>query len=232
MKDSGVEWLGEVPEHWGVKRLKWSIALQKNGSWGEEPDDNGDIYLCVRVADFDRGRQIVSLDNPTYRKVTGAQSKALVLEQGDLLIEKSGGGDNWPVGFVVMYNHSNAAVCSNFVARMMIRSGCSSNYFKYEHRMLYAFRVNTRSIKQNTGIQNLDATSYFDHLATFPPLSEQHAIADYLDAETARIDALIAEAEETISLMQERRSALISACVTGKVKVPGVADPAAEEQAV
>jgi type I restriction enzyme S subunit len=69
-------------------------------------------------------------------------------------------------------------------------------------------------------------------LLPVPPLPEQHAIADYLDKETARIDALIREAEETITLMQEHRSALISACVTGKVKVPGVADPAAEEQAV
>ncbi len=85
---------------------------------------------------------------------------------------------------------------------------------------------------QRVAMPKINREALRSFLLLIPPLSEQHAIADYLDTETARIDALIKEAEETITLMQEHRSALISACVTGKVKVPGVADPAAQEQAV
>jgi type I restriction enzyme S subunit len=58
-----------------------------------------------------------------------------------------------------------------------------------------------------------------------PPISEQHAIAAHLDRETAKIDRLITETEETITLMQERRSALISSVVTGKLQVPGIPSP-------
>jgi len=65
-----------------------------------------------------------------------------------------------------------------------------------------------------------------------PPLPEQQAIADYLDRETAKIDTLISETEDTITLMQERRSALISAVVTGKLMVPGVAASSIDEKRV
>ncbi len=52
-KDSGVEWLGEIPKHWTTDRLKWTITDCRNGIWGAEPDGVHDI-VCVRVADFDR----------------------------------------------------------------------------------------------------------------------------------------------------------------------------------
>ena len=92
------------------------------------------------------------------------------------------------------------------------------------------FYVQIRHHQTGSTIQHFGPTHLARMVIPVPPLPEQHAIADYLDTETARIDALITEAEETITLMQEHRSALISACVTGKVRVPGVADPAAEEQ--
>ena len=79
--------------------------------------------------------------------------------------------------------------------------------------------MTTRSINQTSGIQNLDSTSYFNNLAVFPPLLTQKAIAAFLDRETAKLDALVAEAESAIELLQERRSALITAAVTGKINV-------------
>jgi type I restriction enzyme S subunit len=84
----------------------------------------------------------------------------------------------------------------------------------YLHAALYALRINTRHIKQSTGIQNLDSSSYLDVEVGFPCEIEQHAIATFLDRETARIDALVAKKQRLIALLQEQRTALITRAVT------------------
>ncbi|MBE0645590.1 MAG: restriction endonuclease subunit S [Bacteroidetes bacterium] len=212
-KDSGIGWLGEVPEHWHVDRLKWTVRSCRNGIWGDEPNGDDDL-LCIRVADFDRQRFSVSFDRMTLRSVTPAERRNRLLSKGDLLLEKSGGGDLQPVGAVVSYDHSEPAVCSNFVAKMDIADDCDSRYQTYLHAHLYAGRVNTRSIKQTTGIQNLDADAYLSEPVCYPGNEEQHAIASFLDRETARIDALIEKKQSQIELLQEKRAALISHAVT------------------
>ena len=82
------------------------------------------------------------------------------------------------------------------------------------HAALYALRVNTRHIKQSTGIQNLDSASYLSESMGLPSEPEQRAIAAFLDRETARIDALVAKKERLIELLQEQRTALITRVVT------------------
>jgi type I restriction enzyme S subunit len=67
---SGVEWLGDVPEHWVVKRLKRSVLSRKGGVWGEEPDDENMGVICVRVADFNRKSLRVRIENPTLRSIS------------------------------------------------------------------------------------------------------------------------------------------------------------------
>ncbi|MEI4927209.1 restriction endonuclease subunit S, partial [Klebsiella pneumoniae] len=73
---------------------------------------------------------------------------------------------------------------------------------------------NTKSIKQTSGIQNLDQQQYFDELAGFPPFNEQALIAEFLDRETAKIDALVGEQRRLIELLKEKRQAVISHAVT------------------
>jgi type I restriction enzyme S subunit len=209
-----VEWLGEVPEHWNVDRMKWAIEQPKNGIWGnEESGDENDIP-CVRVADFDRQGLRVFLDNPTIRNVTRKEREGRVLVKNDLLIEKSGGGELQPVGCVVIYEDDRPAISSNFVAKASARIGMSASYWRYLHSAAYSARINTRSIKQTSGIQNLDQSQYLDESSCYPPLREQERIATFLDHETAKIDALIAEQQRLIELLQEKRQAVISHAVT------------------
>lgn len=222
MKDSGIEWLGEVPAHWAVGRIGSSVASTKNGVWGDEPGSDDDIR-CVRVADFDRPLQRVHDRAVTYRAITTSEREGRVLRKGDLLLEKSGGGEKSPVGFVVLYDRDEPAVTSNFVARVQLRTGMDPHYWTYVHGSNYGRRLTARSVKQSTGIQNLDQSSYFSEAAPLPPSGEQSLIADYLDHETAEIDATIADAREAIALSKERRAALISAAVTGKIDVRGLA---------
>ena len=213
-KDSGVEWLGEVPEHWAIDRLKRSTIVAKNGIWGDEPRQDENDIPCVRVADFDRQALRVELTEPTIRNVVEKERVGRVLSRGDLLLEKSGGGEGQPVGCVVLYDDPRPAVCSNFVARVQTSLGMNSSFWRYVHAAAYAVRLNTRSIKQTSGIQNLDASQYLDERAGFPPPAEQAQIAAFLDRETAKIDELVAEQRRLMELLKEKRQAVISHAVT------------------
>jgi type I restriction enzyme S subunit len=212
--DSGVDWIGEIPTHWTVLRLKHSLEDVRNGVWGDEARGDSDDVICVRVADFDRVGLRVRLENPTTRNVPEGERSSRALSHGNLLIEKSGGGETQPVGCVVLYDAVEPAVCSNFVARVRLKSDCVPSFWCYLHFAAYAARVNTKSIKQTSGIQNLDSGAYFNELAAYPPRDEQRAIAAFLDRETAKIDALVAEQERLIALLKEKRQAVISHAVT------------------
>lgn len=208
-KPSGVPWLGDVPGHWAGKRLRDCVYGCSNGVWGDDPDGGDNDIPVIRVADFDRERRRV-VEYETVRKVEGSQRRGRALVSGDMLIEKSGGGEQQPVGMVVSYLGPQGAVCSNFVARMAAREGVVSRFMVYLHAYLYASRVTNLSIKQTTGIQNLDSTAYLSEACFVPPACEQQAIADYLDVETARIDTLIHEKDELIGLLREAKMSAIS----------------------
>lgn len=206
-KPSGVPWLGDVPSHWSKKRLRDCVEGCSNGVWGDDPDGEGDDIPVIRVADFDRPRRRV-VEYETIRKVEPSQRRGRTLVPGDMLIEKSGGGDQQPVGMVVSYQGPEGAVCSNFVARMPARNGVVSRFMVYLHAHLYACRVTNISIKQTTGIQNLDTIAYLSEPCYLPPEAEQQSIADYLDIEVARIDELVREKDDLVRLLAEHRQGI------------------------
>ena len=218
LKPSGVEWLGDVPEHWEIERLRNSVDNQVNGVWGDDPDGINDLP-CIRVADFDRKKWRVRTNKLTWRSVKPTERSGRILKKGDLLLEKSGGGEQQPVGALMLYDHDFQAVCSNFVGRIVPRSGYDSTFLTYLHATLYAIGVNKRSIKQTTGIQNIDGSSYLSESVGMPPAAEQIAIAHFLERTTEEVDATIDRARRQIELMEEYRTRLIADVVTGKIDV-------------
>ena len=215
-KDSEVEWLGEIPSHWNIARLKTAVESSTNGIWGRDPDESreDDGIICIRVADFSRHKLLVSLDKLTRRKISDSEFQSRKLISGDLLLEKSGGGDNQLVGQVVLFEHNIPAVCSNFLARLRIRKAFSSRFLNYVNACLYFLRVNYKHIKQTTGIQNIDSSSYFSELFAFPDLEEQKKISNFLDRTTTDIDRAIAQKQRLIELLQEQKVNLINQSVT------------------
>ena len=212
-KESGVSWIKDVPTHWDTRRLGDSVANCINGTWGEEPDGINDIP-CIRVADFDRKQWRVKSENLTMRAVTPRERSRGLLNPGDLLLEKSGGGDNQPVGVIVLYDHDLEAVTSNFVGKLEVREGYHPEYLTFLHSTLYAFEINRRSIKQTTGIQNIDVSSYLSERVAFPTFDEQAAIVRYLDHAEEQIQRYIAAKERLIALLEEQRQAVIHQVVT------------------
>ena len=212
-KDSGVEWLGEIPSHWNLYSLKRSVDKCTNGFWGNEPDGRND--LCVlRVADFNRDNFTINEDKLTFRSVLPKEAESRLLKKGDLLIEKSGGGEKTLVGCVVQFDKDFPAITSNFVAKMTPNVITDSKYLTYAFAHLYSGRVNFPSIKQTTGIQNLDSEAYLMEKFGFPSKNEQIQIAKFLDYETTKIDHLIEKQQQLIELLKEKRQAVISHAVT------------------
>lgn len=131
-----------------------------------------------------------------------------------MLIEKSGGGEKTLVGCVVLFNEKYEAVSSNFVGKMTPNRSINSIFLKYVFSTLYANNINYPSIKQTTGIQNLDIDSYLDEKFCFPKFNDQKTIANFLDQKTAQIDQAIAIKEQQIALLNERKQIVIQQAVT------------------
>ena len=195
--------------------LKRTVMACTNGTWGEEPRGDSDDLVCIRVADFDRRRLCARPRNPTLRSIPLAYRRGRMLQPGDLLLEKSGGGDAQPVGTVVLYEGRAPAVCSNFLARMPVAHGFDARYLCYLHAALYRLGVNRRSIHQTTGIQNLDAKAYLQEVACVPDCAEQRRIAAFLDRKTALLDRMADIRQRMLDLLRDRREAIISHCVNG-----------------
>ncbi|WP_205413450.1 restriction endonuclease subunit S [Pseudomonas protegens] len=234
---SGIDWLGDVPEHWDISRLGACIKTSRAGVWGSDPSDKNqpDQLICVRVADFDMDRLAVGTEKLTVRAVTQSERSGRLLCPGDILLEKSGGGEKTPVGRVVAFTLDKVSVCSNFVARLVPNTQIVLPSFLLTlMNHLHARRIVTPYIKQTTGIQNLDSTAYFKIGIALPGLEEQEKIMRVLTEQCKPLNDAIMRSEEEIKLIREYRDRQIADVVTGQVDVqswvPGPDDMVADEE--
>ncbi len=215
MKDSGVEWLGEVPEHWTLKRLKHlspnlSVGIVVNPS--EYVSDEGLPFVYggdIRegVIDWENSRRIAPALSDKQPKTR--------LRSGDLLMVRVGA----PGITAVVPAQCEGGNCASV---MLIRQGSFSSQW-------LCFTLNTRIVRfQVEVVQYGAAQEQFNisHAVNFwlpvPPRQEQDRIAAFLDSEHDKAKGLINQAQSAVSLLQERRSALISAAVTGQIDVRGL----------
>ena len=210
---SGPDWTNSIPEHWNIRRLRNSLFRHTSGVWGADPDGINELP-CLRVADFNRNQWGIKVDNPTTRAITPLERQGKIIHAGNLLLEKSGGGDKQAVGIVVLYDHDLEATCSNFIEILVVQGNFDPRYLKFVHSTLYALGVNKRSIKQTTGIQNIDLYNYLSEKFPVPPPEEQAAIVRFLDHADEQIQRYIAGKERLIALLEEQRQALVHQAVT------------------
>ena len=211
MKDSGVEWLGEVPAHWTVRKVSVDFLASKgpraalltkeycHENAGEYPvysgqTENGGILGEIADFDIDLGAEGAILSTTVGAKAMSVMhiSGRISLSQNCMIIRPF----STPVKVRFFFYHFQPLFS---LERRMIPDHMQPS-FRMED--LYSFRV------------------------AVPPVSEQNQIAEYLDTAVNRFDELIGEGDNGIALLQERRSALISAAVTGKIDVRGWQPPA------
>ena len=139
MKDSRVEWIGQIPAHWNLVRLKSLIVTRDGGAWGEEAAGRDGDMICLRIADFDYQRYCFkSHGELTVRHFKPDVIERLRLMPGDILVEKSGGGEKTPVGRAVLFDKDYSALYSNFMDRLRCKDGINPQWLLYNWATLYA----------------------------------------------------------------------------------------------
>ncbi|MCP2290627.1 restriction endonuclease subunit S [Nocardia amikacinitolerans] len=204
---------------WRSTRLKYLFSVVRNGIWGDEPTGSDSDVRCVRVADFDRMQFRTHDRSVTFRSVEERALSGRLLRDGDVLLEKSGGGEKSPVGFAITYRGSGRAICSNFVSLLRPKDAYNSRYVGLLMSAMYLAKRNIPYIKQTTGIQNLDAEGYLSQQVRIPPRVEQDRLQRDLDRSMSRIVGLRSVLDRQLALLAEHRQALITAAVTGEFDV-------------
>ena len=216
MKDSGVEWLGEVPAHWELSPLKFVASVQTGMAKGKNYGNQETIEVpYLRVANVQDG--YLALDNIAMMEIPVADLSRYKLQPGDVLMNEGGDFDKLGRGHV-WQGEIDPCIHQNHVFAVR-PTGISSDWLNcYTGTIAAQFYFMTRS-KQSTNLASISSTNIMELLVLIPPLEERAEILEFVAQEKSRLDALTAEAETTIALLQERRSALISAAVTGKIDV-------------
>jgi len=194
-------------------RLKHLFSKRIGGAWGTEPDEYA--VACLRAADILTDQFRHKVHDLTYRTFSDQELISRKLQLGDIIIEKSGGGENQPVGRIAKFILEEDALCSNFLDLLRPNNDIvTTNYISYILYNLWKNRTVVKSIKQTTGIQNLDIEDYFDNRVKIPTIAQQNQIVDYLDLEVAKIDTLIEKKTQLINILKEKKKAVINHAVT------------------
>ena len=212
MKDSGVEWLGEAPEHWEVKRLKY-LATVNDEALPETTDPSMEIDY-VDIGNVDPIQGITDVEKLVF---ADAPSRARrIVRQGDVIIST-----------VRTYLRAIAQIGATD-ANLIVSTGFAVIRPWQMDDGFVAYAVNApyfveRVVAHSVGVSYpaINASELVCLGIALPSLPEQRTIAAFLDRETAKIDALVAKIRKAIDLLKEQRTALISAAVTGKIDVRG-----------
>ncbi|GAA4808750.1 restriction modification system DNA specificity domain-containing protein [Marinicella pacifica] len=212
MKDSGVEWLGDVPEHWDVSKLKYlTIQIVDGAHFTPTYVDEGVPFL--RVTDIHSEK--INMDHIKYIPRIEHQDliKRCNPQKGDLLLSKNG---TIGVPKIVDWDWE----FSIFVSLCLIKFNKKLNV-NYAYYFFKTHEIREQifgQIKQSTVINlHLDKIAKFDF--TVPPIKEQKEIVNHLDQVISKYDLQLNKANQISVLLRERRTALISAAVTGKIDV-------------
>ena len=216
MKDSGVPWLGSVPEHWSVGQLKnvGELVLGKMLQPVESPSAPI-LYRYMRAANVQPDGH---LDLKTSKEMwfSASEIRRLALRRGDVVIVEGGVGGYGRASFV--YKDLVGWAFQNSIIRLTPNPECDGRFvtfvFLHLRRVGYIEMVASVTSMPHFTLDKAEKTQI-----AWPDLDEQSRICDYLDRETAELDAAFAEAREAVALSRERRAALISAAVTGKIDV-------------
>ncbi len=221
MKDSGVEWLGEVPEHWCVSRLKYYTKQIVDGAhFTPTYTESGVPFL--RVTDI----QSKFIDLNQIKYIPQAEHNELIKrcnpKKGDLLLSKNG---TIGVPKIVDWDWDFSIFVS--LCLLKLKEPLSAEYAEYFFKSHELKEQIFGLIKQSTVI-NLHLDKIQNFWFCIPPRAEQDEIVASLNHDIGNLDLLINKATDAIHIMQERRTALISAAVTGKIDVRGFTLPSQE----
>ncbi|EKF9628272.1 restriction endonuclease subunit S [Vibrio cholerae] len=210
MKNSGVEWLGEVPEHWVIKSYRYACKIYR-GKFGHRPRNDPAFYdgeyPFIQTGDVARaGKYIKDYKQTLNEKGIGVSQKFPV---GTLMMAIAANiGDTAILGF--------EAYAPDSVVGFKPKSDIDLEFLRYSFMAAFPAleQTSTQSTQANLNVDRIGAVQ-----ASFPSISEQREIVAYLDTLLEQYDDIESKSQKSIELMKERKTALISAAVTGKIDV-------------
>jgi len=209
LKPSGLDWLGDIPEHWEVKRLRFVARIQTGNTPSKSDDDNysDEGMMWVKPDDLSGFEPITRTKE--YLSKTGLKLSRPVPAGASLVC---------CIGTVGKFGFSNKQVATNQQINAVVFGArkVSSDFGRY---LIAATEGDHISRANKNVVSILNTTQQSNISIPVPPLPEQRAIAAYLDKETAKLDALVGKVEEAVERLQEYRTALITAALTGKIDV-------------
>lgn len=209
MKDTGVEWIGEVPEHWTVSKLKYvSKALIGLTYAPEDVITDGNGITVLRSSNIQAGK----LDMADIVQVRKAVGNELMTQVGDILI-CSRNGSRALIGKNIQLDERSLG-CT-FGAFMTIVRGDFNDYLYFVFNSTM-FDANS-SLYMTSTVNQLTISMISDMEIPFPPESDQMSIISQLRIQLLNLDALLSKTQHSIDLLKERRSAFITAAVTGQI---------------
>jgi type I restriction enzyme, S subunit len=218
-KDSGVEWLGEIPAHWEVKRLKFVADVLSGVAKGRDLGQKDVVELpYLRVANVQDG--YLDLADIATIIVGVDEVERYSLKYGDVLMNEGGDFDKLGRGYVW---EETIAPClhQNHVFAVRPHSGVDPYWISIITLTSYAKHYFILKSKQSTNLASISGTNLKELPVLMPPEGERNEILLYVKDATAKIDALISRIQEGIEKLREYSTALISAAVTGKIDVRG-----------
>jgi type I restriction enzyme S subunit len=207
MKDSGVGWLGEVPAHWEVRRLKYVVQVLKRIAGELGHSILSITQKGIKVKDIESGEGQIALDYTNYQRVYQGE---FAMNHMDLI-----------TGYVDISKY-DGVISPDYRVFKPITADIHDAYLLllfqmcYKNRIFYPYGQGVSQL----GRWRFPAEAFNDFLIPLPPMAEQQAIAEYLTRQSSKEDAYQEKLEASIAKLKEYRSILINAAVTGKIKVP------------
>lgn len=207
---------GELPEGWESPELLSLLETSIGGIWGTEPGESEVDVDVIRVTEL-KAHGRIEPSTAARRSITEKQLSSRQLREGDLLLEKSGGGPNTPVGRVGLVPRlAGRSVCSNFM--QLMRPDLDRIDGNFLHHFLTAFHANSGTIAlqtATTNIRNIKASEYLATPIPLPARAEQERIVEILEEQLSRLDAAL----ESVRVVREKaaqfRRSLLHAAFSG-----------------
>lgn len=207
-KDSGVEWIGEVPSHWEVVHLK--RILREHMQYGaNEPAESDNILYprYIRITDITENSE---LRPETFKSLEPSKAKDYLLDKGDVLFARSGA----TVGKTFLFNADIKACYAGY----LIKASCNRRKMLPEYLYYYtlsgAYECWKNSVFVQSTIQNIGADKYQLMYIPVPSINEQNAMLSYLNKKCSEINKVISAQQKRITLLQELKQSVITHAVT------------------
>lgn len=211
-RDSGVKWIGQIPEHWELMRLRHVARYSNSGVDKKSYEDQQPVQLCNYTDVY--YNEFISDDLPFMQSTASNQEiEQFTLTQGDVIFTKDS-EDPTDIGIPAFVPYDMPGVVCGY--HLTVVRALNGNSGSYIHRSIQSTHTKAHFFVESPGVTRygLNQNTIGNTPVALPPPEEQAAIATTLDRETARIDALIQKKTRFIELLKEKREALITHAVT------------------